>query len=149
MRSDNRLDTLTAFKRQLTLLEHHLNAEQPSPVALSMDQQRFLQTFVSYAPHFYHRYIFSRSQDRGATMRWGLRFMKIALGGDPNQKMALMEHVSANLDTMTRAQVADYQRRIFAAPAPSAASTNPNPTCQASLEPSPAPRSDSDERPRS
>jgi hypothetical protein len=128
MRSRARYNELLDFENALVELEDHFNASAFSRAAITEADQLFLQTMVSYSPLFLYRYGYNRNQDRGNIAQWALRFMKISID-DTNRavKFSELDRVAENLDRMTRAEVAESQKRIF--------SKSPHPPLSGSYQP--------------
>lgn len=113
VRNKKYFQMIYTFEMQLKYFEAALSSTVVPGVApgLSDMDKLFIQTLVGYAPHIMHYYMSSRSMEADEKHLWALEALKIEAS---EENMRLMDLVSNNLSSMTRSEVAEVQRALYA-----------------------------------
>lgn len=105
--------TLHHFEEMLTVLDGKLVGNSDSYAGLTAADKAFVKTLVAYSPHFLVRYLMARSQDAEAKVKWTLRLMGIQ---PTKSNVETMKALSLNIDSMSHAEIAASQRKLFKKP---------------------------------
>lgn len=110
MVQSSNVGVLLAFEYQLKQLEGALIGNVNSNIKLTEMDQVFIQTLISYSPHFYINYLENRRQESDFKLKWIMTFLGM---GNSSEMIESMKDVSSKIHALDRSKIAEEQKRLY------------------------------------